>query len=164
MEKFDRKKIRFALFVFVLISSTIAQAQTHSLPIGNPERAKIMDAMRPVAERDLGSPIEFVVRELTASKEWAFVMADVQYKGGGKISWIKTPHFKKKGKMTAEELENVLSVTPDCCSVQSVLQKAENGDWHVVEQEDLATDAWFVKYCSKPARVVMEKWCLQSGL
>ncbi|MBS0254736.1 MAG: hypothetical protein JSS36_05875 [Proteobacteria bacterium] len=123
------------------------------------ERKAIMDAMRPAAEHDLGAPVEFVVRRLSVAEGWAFVTANAQRKGGGKLRWLDTPRFAYLHGKNADEIDNALSVVPDCCSVQSILHKNNDGRWAVVEQHDDATDAWFTAYCNKPARTALGKAC-----
>lgn len=123
------------------------------------ERKAIMDAMRPAAEHDLGLSVEFVVYRFSVADGWAFVRANAQRKGGGKIQWLDTPRFRWLRGKSKDEIDNSLSVVPDCCSVQSILHKGKDGRWAVVEQHDDATDAWFTTYCTKPAGAAIGKDC-----
>lgn len=53
---------------------------------GSPQRAAIMDALRPAIERELGGPVEFVVQRAAVQNGWALVIAQPQRPGGGAIT------------------------------------------------------------------------------
>lgn len=61
-------------------------------PPGSPLRKAILDGLRPTIEKDLKMPVEFVVKKLNVIGDWAFLDADVQKKGGGKIDFRKTKY------------------------------------------------------------------------
>ncbi|HZP20823.1 MAG TPA: hypothetical protein VFB16_11530 [Bauldia sp.] len=78
-----------ALLPLLLIAGH-ASAEVVTPPKGSPERAAILDAVRPMAEAELGAPVEFVVREMRVIGEWAFVILEPQRPGGGKIEYAYT--------------------------------------------------------------------------
>jgi hypothetical protein len=65
-----------------------AQAETPAA--GSPLRKAILDAVRPMAEAEVGEPVEFVVTDLRVLGEWAFVRAVIQRPGGGEIEYVYT--------------------------------------------------------------------------
>ncbi|WP_296817702.1 hypothetical protein [Brevundimonas sp.] len=82
--------VRSLLFAAVVLIAGAAEAQSiHTPAPGTPERRAILDAIRPEVEADLGPPVEFVVEEMRVSGTWAFVHAEPQRPGGGRID---APH------------------------------------------------------------------------
>jgi len=57
---------------------------------GDPLRAEILDAVRPVFEGETWGPIEFVVRALNVLDNWGFGDVKLQRPGGRPIDWSKT--------------------------------------------------------------------------
>lgn len=129
---------------------TTANAQS-ALPVytpakGSPERKAILDVVRPLAERDLGAPVEFVVGEFNVAGDMAFVALKAQRPGGGAIDPYRTPFAKRNG-------EEAVSMF-DCCHVEAVLQKKQ-GSWTVVESGVGATDVWYTEWCRRtPPRLI----------
>ncbi len=115
-------------------------ASVYSPAKGNPERKAILDTVRPLAEQDLGKPVEFVVGELNISGNWAFVALQAQRPGGGAIDAYKTPFAARNG-------EEAVSMF-DCCHVEAVLRK-EQGIWRVMESGVGTTDVWYTGWCKK---------------
>jgi len=79
----------FAL-LFGIAAAGDAAAQVVSPPRGSPQRSAILDAVRPMAEAELGKPVEFVVNEMRVLGEWAFVVLAPQRPGGGRIEYAYT--------------------------------------------------------------------------
>jgi hypothetical protein len=103
------------------VSATAAPAP------GSAQRRAILDALRPSIEAQIGPDVEFVVREIRVVGGWAFVAADPQRRGGGKIDGHHYfLHFDDMGG---------LSVT--------ALLRYQNRRWNLVEQAIGATDVWF---------------------
>jgi hypothetical protein len=50
------------------------------------ERAQVLNAVRPLVEARVGSPVEFVVQRLRVFNGWAFVIVNPQRPGGKAIS------------------------------------------------------------------------------
>lgn len=67
-----------------------ASAQVTTPPRGSPQRAAILDAVRPMVEAEVGKPVEFVVNDIRVLGEWAFVSLAPQRPGGGKIEYAYT--------------------------------------------------------------------------
>lgn len=138
-------KTGFILSAAMLVASSIAHAAPGPSPVyspakGHPERKAILDTVRPVAEAELGKPVEFVVGEFNISGSWAFVALNAQRPGGGKINAYQTPFAERNG-------EEAVSMF-DCCHVEAVLRK-EQGVWRVLESGVGTTDIWYTNWCSK---------------
>lgn len=65
-------------------------AQVDTPPAGSPLRKAVLDAVRPMAEAEVGKPVEFVVADLRVLGEWAFVRAVIQRPGGGEVEYAYT--------------------------------------------------------------------------
>ncbi|MDP9421445.1 MAG: hypothetical protein M3Q19_01195 [Pseudomonadota bacterium] len=97
-------------------------------PPGSAQRQSILNGLRPVVERRLGPNVEFKIALIRVQRDWAFVVADPQRKGGKPIDgWrIYGEHF---GNM-------------DGLRVDAVLRK-QRGRWAVVDHAIGATDVWY---------------------
>lgn len=62
----------------------------HTPPKGSPLRALLLDTARPAFEREVGAPVEFVVRTLNVMDGWAFGNVKLQRPGGVPIDWRRT--------------------------------------------------------------------------
>lgn len=93
-----------------------------------PDRKAVLDALRPKVESRLGANVEFVVHVIRVQKDWAFVMADPQRKGGKPIDGAK---------IFGEDFENM-----DGLRIDAVLQKRA-GQWTTVDWAIGATDVWY---------------------
>lgn len=138
-------KIGFWASITLFTAIPLAHAASNPAPVyspakGHPERKAILDIVRPVAEHDLGKPVEFVVEEFNISGNWAFVALNAQRPGGGKIDPYKTPFASRNG-------EDAVSMF-DCCHVEAVLRK-EQGAWRVLESGVGTTDVWYTNWCDK---------------
>ena len=145
------KKI-FAIATALSLSalSSTAIAQVRAIARGDPERKQIMDAMRPVAELELGTSIEFVVRTLNLSGNYAYAEVEAQRTGGAHIDIAKTPF----GRSNADSLDFI-----DCCHIESILQK-RNGSWVVIERTAYATDYGMSEdWCRKMPRGFFGRAC-----
>lgn len=107
------------------------------IPRGSQHRAAIMDALRPTAEREYRTPVEFVVLELRRSDTVVFASVQPQRPGGGRID-CGYENCRPIGRMDA------------------ILQPDENG-WRVVDVQTGADDRWRMQYCSQlPVGLVYE--------
>jgi hypothetical protein len=96
---------------------------------GSAQRAAIMDALRPVIERKLAGPVEFVVRRAAVQDGWALVIADPQRPGGGKINPRR--HFP-----------NEVVEFMDGLTVNGIL-RFSGGGWTLVDHAIGPTDVWY---------------------
>jgi hypothetical protein len=96
---------------------------------GSPQRAAIMDALRPAIERKLAGPVEFVVRRAAVQDGWALVIADPQRPGGGRIDPKR--HFPN------EVIEFM-----DGLTVNAIL-RFSGGGWTLVDHAIGPTDVWY---------------------
>ncbi|WP_309627663.1 hypothetical protein [Brevundimonas sp.] len=70
---------------------TVAQAGPRSVPVGDPLRRPILDALRPAIQRDLGGqPVQFMVDRLRVQGDWAFYAGSIQQPNGRPIDFSKT--------------------------------------------------------------------------
>ena len=106
---------------------------------GTQLRRDLMDAMRPIAEWNLGAQVEFVVQELRVSGDVAFAMLAAQRPGGGLIDIRTTPM------VTRDELEPEYIDGP---SLQALLKRSGRM-WVAVNHATGPTDAWWYwkEYC-----------------
>ena len=126
-----------------MISSTALLAAAGAFlvpPPGSGLRAAVLDGLRPAVQKRLGSNVEFKVALIRVQRDWAFVVADPQRKGGRPIDgWrIFGEHF---GNM-------------DGLRVDAVLRR-QGGRWVVVDHEIGATDVW---YCDVGPRSLKTGW------
>ena len=89
-----RATARLLAGVIVLVASVAgprgANAEADTPPKGSALRATLLDTVRPVAEAEVGRPVEFVVTDLNVLGEWAFLRAVIQRPGGGEIPYAYT--------------------------------------------------------------------------
>ena len=104
-----------------------------AVKLGDPRRAQILDALRPVVERDLKQPVQFEVSTLRLAAEWAAFSGKPVTPGGGRIDYKKTHYASRIRDGVFDE------------GVLALLQQ-RNGSWHVVEYDcgstDYPGDAW----------------------
>lgn len=138
--------MRFLPLAFVLFALP-AQAWTEP-PRGSAERRAMMDAMRPLAEWDLGAPIEFIVQSLRVEGKVAFAAVQPQRPGGIPIDLARTPLVERDG-MDPDYLDGP--------AMQALLQKQGN-TWVVVHHGIGATDVWYADpvYCENWGPVLPE--------
>lgn len=102
---------------------------------GNPLRSQILDAARPLFERETGGPVEFVVQKLNTYDVWAFANLRAQRPGGGAIDWSRT----RFGEDMAQGMF-------DPSNSFVLLRRADSGEWMLVEYAlgptDVAWDWW----------------------
>ncbi len=120
-------------FLFVAATPSVSQAaalgQSATAPAapGSAQRRAILDALRPSIETQIGSDVEFVVREIRVVRGWALVIADPQRRGGRAIDGHRYfPYFDEMGGLTV-----------------TALLRYQNRRWNLVEQAIGATDVWF---------------------
>jgi len=101
-----------------------------------PLRAAVLDALRPVVEKEIGGAIEFVVSSIRILNDWAYVSARPQRPGGAPINWLATK-FRKDWQNDAMS-DLVLA-----------LLRRQVGSWGVVEYEIGPTDVSWVEWIKK---------------
>lgn len=82
------------VFLSVLLSAitmTAISAQDVTIPAaGSAERKQLLEAVRAPLEQRMRQPVRFVVKQLKASGEWAFLRAAMQDADGRPISYAGT--------------------------------------------------------------------------
>lgn len=109
-------------------------------PAGSALRKQLIDTLRPAVEHRLGRGIEFRVTVVRVERDWAFVVADPQWRGGEPIDGYK---------LFGQDFSNM-----DGLRVDAVLHK-HKGRWQVVDHAIGATDVW---YCSVGPRSLKAGW------
>lgn len=107
---------------------------------GSEIRNAVLGALRPAVEERLGPNIEFKVTLIRVQRDWAFVVADPQRKGGQQIDGYK---------LFGEDFGNM-----DGLRVDAVLRK-QGGRWVVVDHAIGATDVW---YCDVGPKSLKADW------
>ncbi len=114
-----------------------------NIGVGDPQRRAVLDALRPEIARDLGQPVQFVVRALRVQGDWAFAHVVPQTTTGDAIDLTRTRH--------AERLRAGMLDGPD---VYALLQRAGSA-WRVrdfvVGPTDVAYLAWPDAHGAPPA-------------
>jgi hypothetical protein len=109
-------------------------------PAGSDLRKAVLAGLRPPVEKRLGPNIEFKVTLMRVQRDWAFVVADPQRRGGRAIDgWrIFGEHF---GNMDGLRIDAVL--------------RRQRGRWVVVDHAIGATDVW---YCDVGPKSLKTGW------
>lgn len=133
--------MKLCALLALIINVAIAQDKVTSPAQGTPERKVILDALRPKVEAELKAELVFVVSEIRASADWAFVMAQPQRKDGKKLDGKKIygEHWEHRDGLT----------------VTAVLRKKAN-QWTLLEYQVGATDVWWAQYCEQKSSVVRQ--------
>ena len=110
----------FPLNLVVLLLVLIAPVEAWEPPRGSPVRTAIFDALRPIAESELGPPVAFTTHVLNVEGRWAFVTATPTRGTGKPVDWTQTRHAHAiaSGTMTTD---------------LAALLRNEGGGWQVVE-------------------------------
>ncbi|MDT8855273.1 hypothetical protein RNZ50_09650 [Paracoccaceae bacterium Fryx2] len=123
-----------------MLRAALACALLPALPLhawteparGSADRAALMDALRPVAEQELGAPVEFVVRDLRLDGDVALMRLTAQRPGGGEIDLAETP-MVQRGRAPD---------TIDGPGVDALMRYAD-GFWQVAHWAIGPTDVWY---------------------
>lgn len=127
--------LAFGLMGALVWSAGAEAQQVTKVERGTHLRGEILDAARPLFERETGGPVEFVVNTLNVYDVWAFANVRAQRPGGGAIDWSRT----KFGEDMAHGMF-------DPASSFVLLRRADSGAWMLVEYAigptDVAWDWW----------------------
>ena len=125
-----------SLFSLCLLSGTVvhAQAGITEPASGSPLRKAVLDGLRPVIEKKFGAEVQFVVKTLRVSPQWAFVEAEPRRKDG-------TPFDAKK--IFGDELEHM-----DGIGVGAILELVGDA-WQLRDRAIGPTDVWWLNWCEK---------------
>lgn len=109
-------------------------------PPGSSLRKAVLQGLRPTVAKRLGQDLEFKVTLIRVQRDWAFVVADPQRRGGGQIDGYK---------IFGEHFGNM-----DGLRVDAILRK-RGGRWVVIDHAIGATDVW---YCDVGPRSLKAEW------
>lgn len=115
---------------------------------GTQLRADLMDALRPIAEFNLGAPIEFVVQDLRVEDNQGFASVYAQRPGGVEIDISQTP-IVLRGMLDPE--------ISDGTTMQALFTRS-GSQWVPVVHETGATDVWYASpaFCPNWSAVLPE--------
>lgn len=142
-------EMKIGWFLGAVMAATPLLAQDWYEPKrGTAERKMLMNALRPLAERDLGAPVEFVVHDLRVSGNRAFASVQPQRPGGSQIEVWSTPGHAS-GQFSSD--------TMDGTHMQALYVRSGK-TWVVMEHSIGATDVWFAgePFCSSWGPVIAE--------
>jgi len=83
-------RLSIAAFLLALMPALAFAGEVHEPAKGSPERAAILDAIRPAIEAEMRGPVEFKVEVMLTDGDWAYVFANPQRPGGAAIDPEKT--------------------------------------------------------------------------
>lgn len=131
--------------------TTAVGEQWHEPERGTQVRRDLMDAVRPIAEWQLGAPVQFVVHELRLAGDIAFGTLSAQRPGGGIIDLANAP-ASQRGDFYASDLDGAL---------YNVFYKKSGDMWVAVEWTIGATDAWWAwEPMCRAFGPVIEEFCV----
>lgn len=113
---------------------------------GTDLRMSILDAVRPIAERYFGPPVEFVVDSMRVLDGQAYVELSAQRPGGGEIDLISTPAAGRREVDFGVGNGNIVS--------GFLIEQA--GEWKPRDIVFQATEAWWVDDCEGLAQLMPE--------
>jgi hypothetical protein len=116
-----------------LVLTIVTGAIAGEPPRGSPERAAVLDALRPAVERDLGPPVMFRIERMNVEGAWAFVSA-TPMRNGEPLDWSRT----RFAKLIAQDAMSD--------AILALLRRGPSGAWRVVE------------YALGPTDVTWEEW------
>lgn len=113
---------------------------------GTELRADLMDALRPIAEWQLGAPVQFVISSLRVQGDVAFAAVTMRRPDGGAVDLYATPGYRRG------DLEPRFM---DGASMQALFQRSGR-QWVAVHSLIGATDVWYAdpEFCPTWAPVI----------
>ena len=116
----------------------LSQVAVRSVPVGDPLRRTLLDALRGPVEAELNQPVLFVVDQLKVQGDWAFYAGEVQAPGGRPIDFARTGYA-----------EAIAEGVFDGPSTYGLLHR-QGGRWtvvvHVIGPTDVAWLGWHDEY------------------
>lgn len=126
--------IRCAVFCLLLLSNPVFAGDDFTTPArGSSTRAALMDAIRPIAEWNLGQPVEFVVDTLRVSLDMGFAILQPQRPGGAGINLYTTP-MMRRGQVDPDFYDG---------TTMHVLYQKSGATWVAVHWSIGSTDVWW---------------------
>ncbi|WP_151719891.1 hypothetical protein [Gemmobacter serpentinus] len=131
--------------LIVLVLSAPAALGFERPERGSAERKAMLDAIRPIAEWNLGPPVEFVVQDLMVEGSYGWASLLAQRPGGAAIALDQAPMVARDD--MAEDLIDRVDGHP---TLQVMLQKSGE-TWVAVNWAIGATDVWYAgePYCAQ---------------
>ncbi len=116
----------------------ISQGAVRSVPVGDPLRRTLLDALRGPVEAELDQPVLFVVDQLKVQGDWAFYAGEVQAPGGRPIDFARAGYA-----------EAIAEGVFDGPATYGLLRR-QGGRWtvvvHVIGPTDVAWLGWHDEY------------------
>ena len=124
--------VAFVLLALFGIGAATAQPVV-SPPKGSPLRTEVLNALRPVVEKETGGRVVFAVHALNVMGEWAYADVEPLQPNGSKVDWRKT---KFRRDFEADMFSGL---------VLALLRKQGAG-WNVVEIAIGPTDVAWIEW------------------
>lgn len=133
------------------MGTAVSAQQWHEPARGTQVRRDLMDAMRPIAQWQLGAPVQFVVLDLRLAGDVAFGALNAQRPGGAKINLYETPAYLR-GELYPDEIDGAM---------YTVLYKKSGDMWVAVEWSLGSSDVWWAseRIC-RAFGAVIEDYCV----
>jgi hypothetical protein len=132
-----------AIFLLFALPVSAFAGDVHEPAKGSPERAAILDAIRPTIEAQMFGPVEFKIDTMRTDGDWAFVMADPQRPGGKPVDPETTAFAGREDEM-------------DGLTVLGLARLVKDRWVHIddiIGPMDAAQTAW-IKNCRVPEAVI----------
>lgn len=104
-------------------------------------RAALLDTAREPVSAALGKPVLFRVKQLRQGGDWAFLLADMEERGGRPIDYAGTPRADAAARGYATRL-------------YAALLHRTDGRWsvaaHAIGPTDVAWEGWAARYGAPP--------------
>jgi hypothetical protein len=131
-----------AIWEAMAMAATMASPEVHDPAL----RSALLDAARAPVAQALGKPVLFKVRQLRAAGRWAFLLADMEEKGGAPLSYAGT----SRAEAAAQGMVS---------RAYAALLQREGDHWKVVDSAigptDVAWEGWPAKYGAPDALFVI---------
>jgi hypothetical protein len=130
-------------------ASPVVQSGPRPIPVGDPQRRVLLDAMRPGLQDAIHQPVQFVVEKLQVEGDWAFFEGSIQQPNGRPIDFSHTAY--------QERIELGVFDGP---STVALLHRVR-GQWTLVDfvvgPTDMGHWGWADQYGAPPELLGVEK-------
>lgn len=130
------KGILLALVGLIILGISVSAQNVVHPEKGSPERAALLDTIRPSVEKELKQNIVFVINQINVQGQWAFVDGRLRTTDGKVPSWKGTP-YAQAAKYGAQS-DGI-----------SALLKRSGNSWRIITKAIGCTDVCYVDWWRK---------------
>ena len=123
----------FLGFIILGLSVTALSQDVSHPEKGSPERAVLLDTLRPSVEKELKQNIVFVINQINVQGQWAFVDGRLRTSDGKIPNWKGTPYAQAAGYGAQSD------------GISALLKRTGN-TWHIVTKAIGCTDVCYVDW------------------